>query len=56
MQRLKHVTPTFPMHPPCPHCLIPMHIRLAEVLNGREVIRFTCDYCGADEQRDWIAR
>jgi hypothetical protein len=56
MQQLKHETPTFPMHPICPSCLIPMHIRLAAVVNGRAMIRFTCDYCGADHQRDWSAR
>jgi hypothetical protein len=56
MPQLKHEIPRFPVHLTCPHCLMPMHIRWAEVLNGQELVRFSCDYCGTEEQRDRGAR
>ena len=40
------------LHLICPGCLMPMHIRTAEIVNGQEIIRVTCDYCGAEELRD----
>ncbi len=35
MPQLKHEIPRFPVHLTCPHCLMPMHIRWAEVLIDR---------------------
>jgi len=56
MPQLRRELPRFTAHLTCPHCLMPMHIRWAEVRDGRELVRFTCEYCGTEEQRNRGAR
>jgi hypothetical protein len=48
----KYECSSWAVHPICPSCLMPMHIRTAEVQDGHETIRFLCDHCGAEQVRD----
>ena len=44
--------PSFVRHLLCPGCLTPMHIRLAEVAEGREIIQYACNRCDAQSVRN----
>ena len=36
----------------CPNCIKPMRIAVVESIDGRDVIKLTCEECGAETVQD----